>query len=379
MRLALNLLLRATCVKGLRLLGFILLGSTFLGSTTVAQTAPAAAPSSGKAAEQAYKNIQVLKGIPADQLIPTMQFITASLGVQCDFCHVEGAFDKDDKQNKQTARKMMQMMFAINKDNFDGRREVTCYACHRGAPKPVTIPIIGEEETPPSAAQSMNQREENAVGLPTADKILQGYLQAVGGAAALFRISSRVQKGTLVVGAQHFPVEVFTEAPDKRVSIVQFPNGESVTGFSGGAGWLSAPHRPVHHMSSSEADAARMDADLHFPADVNQFFTQFKMQAPEKLNGRAAYVVQGLRNDQPPVELYFDEESALLVRMVRYTDTPLGLDPTEIDYSDYREADGVKTPFRWTIARPNARFSIQIEQEQQNVPINAEKFQKPAG
>jgi len=98
-------------------------------------------PSTGgrapKTAEQVYKNIQVLKGVPADQLIPAMQFITASLGVQCDFCHLENAFEKDDKETKQTARKMIRMMFAINKDNFDDHREVTCYACHRGAHKPV--------------------------------------------------------------------------------------------------------------------------------------------------------------------------------------------------------------------------------------------------
>src|SRR6201987_5050559 len=76
-------------------------------------------------AEQVYKNIQVLKGVPADQLIPAMQFITASLGVECQFCHEEGAFEKDDKKPKQTARKMIAMMFATNKDNFEGHREVT--------------------------------------------------------------------------------------------------------------------------------------------------------------------------------------------------------------------------------------------------------------
>jgi hypothetical protein len=74
-----------------------------------------------KTTEQVYKNIQVLKRVPADQLIPSMQFVTASLGVHCDFCHVERAFEKDDKETKQTARKMMRMMFAINEDNFDGR------------------------------------------------------------------------------------------------------------------------------------------------------------------------------------------------------------------------------------------------------------------
>src|SRR3979490_943810 len=112
------------------------LAGVILASGAVALRAQSAQPSTGVAAtktsEQVYKNIQVLKGVPADQLIPAMQFITASLGVQCDFCHLENAFEKDDKETKQTARKMMRMMFAINKENFDGHREVTCYACHRG-------------------------------------------------------------------------------------------------------------------------------------------------------------------------------------------------------------------------------------------------------
>src|SRR5580704_5454708 len=87
-----------------------------------------------KLAEEEFKNIQALKGVPADLVFPSMQFITASLGVECEYCHVRGEkgleFDKDDKKTKVTARKMMQMMFAINKDSFEGKREVTCYSCH---------------------------------------------------------------------------------------------------------------------------------------------------------------------------------------------------------------------------------------------------------
>src|SRR5205807_9927950 len=142
-------------------------------------------PSTGarapKTAEQVYKNIQVLKGVPADQLIPAMQFITASLGVQCDFCHLENAFEKDDKETKQTARKMIRMMFAINKDNFDDHREVTCYACHRGAHKPVITPVLNEEEAELVSEDKMHHEEASTASLPSADKILGKYLLAVGG------------------------------------------------------------------------------------------------------------------------------------------------------------------------------------------------------
>jgi len=95
-----------------------------------------------KAAPPRFKNLQVLKDVPPDQLIPAMQFISASLGVECEFCHVRDAYDKDDKQSKQTARRMIQMMFALDKDQFQGERAVTCYTCHRGFAKPVSIPML---------------------------------------------------------------------------------------------------------------------------------------------------------------------------------------------------------------------------------------------
>ena len=108
---------------------------------------PAAKPAAGqpKTAEQQFKNIQVLKGIPAEQLMPSMQFIAASLGVECDFCHVEHAMDKDDKKTKLAARKMITMVLALDQAHFNGELEVTCYTCHRGAPHPVGTPLLSAE------------------------------------------------------------------------------------------------------------------------------------------------------------------------------------------------------------------------------------------
>jgi hypothetical protein len=336
------------------------------------------ADAAAKTTEQVYKNIQVLKGVPADQLIPAMQFITASLGVQCDFCHVERAFEKDDKETKQTARKMMRMMFAVNKDSFDGHQAVTCYACHRGAHKPVNTPLISEEEVKLVAEEKMPHEEPNIARLPSADQILGKYQQAVGGADAAARISTRIQKGTLTVGSDRFPVEVLAKAPAKRVTTVRFPGGDSVTAINGDEGWLSTPGRAVHDMSLSEVDAARMDADLFFPGSLKRIFKELRVEPQGQINGRGAYVLAGTRENLPPVQLYFDQQSGLLVRVLRFVETPLGRNPTEIDYADYREEGGLKTPFHWTVARPNGRFTIQIEQMQQNVPIEDDKFAKPA-
>ena len=329
-----------------------------------------------KLAEEQFKNIQALKGIPADQLIPAMQFITASLGVDCEFCHVHEKMDSDDKKPKKIARQMMTMMLEIDKNNFDGRLEVTCYTCHRGAAMPVSIPVIKDEEMAGPGAAGKKPAENTA--LPKPEELLDKYLVAIGGAAAVEKITSRVQKGKLMAfGGQTFPADVYSKAPDKRISIMHLQGGDSVTAFDGQRGWLSVPGRPAHMMSASENESARLDADLHFPAHVKTLYPKFKVESGEKIDGHDTYLVEGREKGRPPLRLYFDTQTALLLRLVRYAQSPLGLNPTQIDYADYREADGVKVPFRWTLSRPGNRFTIQVDEMKQNVPVDDAKFTAP--
>ena len=357
------------------LLFFLLLSTTARAQSGPPKGANAAAPAP-KLAEEEYKNIQVLKGIPAEQLIPTMQFIAASLGVECEHCHVEHANDKDDKKPKLTARKMMNMMMAINKENFEGHREVTCYSCHRGSLKPVASPIITIENPRTEEAAGAKPGEAKPA-LPTSDQLLDKYLAAIGGAEKLQKITTRVQKGTLsAFGDQHFPVDIYAKAPDKRDSVMHLKNGDSVTAFDGEQGWLSIPGR-VHMMSAAENDAVRIDADLYFPAHLKTLYQKFSVDPGEKIDGHDTYLVVGESAGKPPLQLYIDRESGLLLRLVRYAETALGRNPTQIDYADYREADGVKMPFRWTLSRPGNRFTIQIEQVQQNVSVDDSKFVPP--
>jgi photosynthetic reaction center cytochrome c subunit len=340
-----------------------------------AQNPPQRAPQGGlKTAAQQFKNIQILKDIPADQLIPSMQFITASLGVDCEFCHVERAFDKDDKKPKQFARHMMEMMFNINKENFEGKRWVTCYTCHQGSPKPPSIPMITEKEKAP---EMMVEETMSATGNPAAATLLDSYLAAAGGADALKKITSRVAKGTVTAfGDQKMAVDIYAKAPDQRVSVMHMKEGESVTAYNGKVGWLSVPGR-VHMMNAQESFGARMDADLAFPANVKGLYTKWESKPGEKIDGHETWLVIGEKEGEPPLRLYLDQKSGLLARLVRYVDSPLGYNPTQIDYTDYRAADGVKVPYRWTVARPGNRFTIQLEQLQQNVPVDDAKFVPP--
>ena len=359
--------------------------------------APAAEPAalqsttsgSAKTAEQAYKNIEVLKGVPAGQVIPAMQFITASLGVECTFCHVEGHFEKDDKEPKQIARDMMQMTFALNKNNFQGHREVTCYSCHRGAPNPLTIPVVGNESQPNPAAAGV-AAADNAGGakpavapklpasLPTVAQLLDNYVRALGGSAAIEKISTRVEKGATTFHGQAQTVEIFTQAPDRQSIVRHLSGTESiVTTFDGQSGWSVAPGRPAREMHDADISAARIDADLQFPLHIQKIFPELRQEYPEKIADRVAYLLLAIREGQPPVKLYFDARSGLLVRMVRYAETPLGRNPTQIDFADYRDVDGVQIPFHVTTSQPGNTSTIQLETVQQNAPIDPAQFTRP--
>jgi len=217
----------------------------------------------------------------------------------------------------------------------------------------------------------------NATGSPTAESLLVDYLKAAGGADALKRITSRVAHGTVTAfGDQHMAVDIYAKAPDKRVSVMHMKDGESVTAYNGTVGWLSVPGR-VHLMNAQESFGAKMDADFAFPADVKALYPKWETKPGEKIDGHDTWLVMGRKDGEPPLRLYLDQKSGLLLRLIRYIDSPLGYNPTQIDYADYRAANGVKIPYRWTVARPGNRFTIQVEQLQQNVAVDDAKFVPP--
>jgi hypothetical protein len=337
-------------------------------------------PGGRKSAAQAFKNVQVLKDIPAEQLIPTMQFISASLGVECDFCHAEHDMDKDDKQTKKTAREMMKMTMAINHDSFKGEREVTCNTCHRGSSQPQAIPAIASESAKVGTASDQLSDESELAKWPSGKGVMAKFVEAAGGEAALKQVATRVEKGNaLMAGGHQLPIEIFTKPPDQRVSVMHVANGESVTAFNGHEGWLTAPGRPTREMSAPDLYAAKLDAVAFFPVNLAGMFEELKLQPrAEDVGGHAATVVWGYAKEQPPVKLYFDPQTGLLVRMLRYTNTALGMNPTQIDFADYRAVGNVKTPYRWTIARPSGAFTVQLDEVKDNAPIDAARFEKPA-
>ena len=237
--------------------------------------------------------------------------------------------------------------------------------------------MVGSEMQLKPQAAAAPAEEKLPVNMPTADQLIDNYIRALGGAAAIEKITSREETGTTTLGGQAIRIEVFNQDPDKQALVRHLPSGDSITVFNGHEGWSSMPGRPVRDMHGADLDAAQMDADLHFPLHIKQVFAELRVEYPEKIGDREAYVISGTRDGQPPVKFYFDEQSGLLERLVRYAPSPLGLVPTRIDYGDYRNVDGVETPFRRTVAQPGERSTIQLEQVRQNVPIDDARFAKP--
>jgi len=339
-------------------------------------------------AEQYFKNVQVLRGISVKEFMDTMGFFAASLGENCTFCHVEessGDWSKyaDDNANKQTARKMILMMNAINKTYFGGRRMLTCYSCHRGGETPRVTPNLAEQYSAP-VLEVPDEITEQAPGAPSADQVLDKYIQALGGAQRLANLTSFVARGTYqgYDDPEKRAAEIYAKAPDERTIIVHGANGESTTTYDGHSGWIAAPDTdqpmPVITLTGGDLQGAKVDASLSFPAGIKKAFSQWRVGFPTTLNDRDVQVLQGSNPGETPVKFYFDQQSGLLVRVVRYTNLPVGLNPTQIDFADYGDVSGVKVPFRWTVTWTDGRSVTELNQVQPSAAIDAAKFAKPA-
>ena len=358
--------------------------------------------------DQAFKNIQVLKGIPVDDFLGTMGVMCAALGVDCSECHTGAGTEKvdwaADTPRKVMARRMVLMMTAINRDNFSGRQVVTCWSCHRGRDRPATTPSLEAVYGPGS--QEMDDVLTQMPGQPSAGEILDKYIQAIGGTERLTALKSYVAKGTSVGfgglggGGQ---VQIFAKFPDERATFIEFPHnpdrGDSVRTYNGRQGWLRTPLTVLaeYELTGGELDGARLDAQLSFPAQIKQVLTNLHVSLPVTIsdlpgpssqtsNDSAAAlgqdllvnVLQGTGPRGMLATLYFDQKSGLLVRTVRYGRSPIGRVPTQVDYADYREVGGIKFPFRMIFAWLDGRDAIQLSEVQTNVPIDAARFGRPA-
>lgn len=345
----------------------------FLGGVGLRDTSVSAQE---KAAQPRFKNLQVLKDVPQDQLIPAMQFISASLGVECEFCHVRDAFDKDDKQTKQTARRMIQMMFALNKDQFHGERAVTCYTCHRGSAKPVSIPMVDSAGPYFSEARvAAEPAAEGRTNLPSAGDVIEKYIEAAGGAAAIQNVSSRVASGTVTFGdGPQFPIELLSKSPSRQAMIIHLTAGDSSMVFDGQNGWVRSPAGPIRDMPQADIEGAKLDADLQFPINIRKTFQELKVIRTERISDRDSILLFAMNSSVPPLQLYFDRETGLLLRQLRFGSSPLGLNPTQIDYGDYKRFDGVQVPLHIVITRPNRTLNIYLLQVRQNIAVDDAKF-----
>jgi len=342
--------------------------------------------------EQAFKNVTVLKGIPVDEFMNTMGFISASTNYNCADCHVEPKTEGDwsayaqETPRKATARKMILMVQDINRNNFAGARVVTCYTCHRnlqGAPK-ITPSLAEQYGEPPTPDPNEVDVRRQAPDAPSADQVFDKYLQAVGGSQKAAAITSIVFKGEYQGYAEPMaPVDIYVKAPNQRAMMVHTDAGDRTTTFDGANGWIAAPAMdkpfPVISYTGGDLDGARLDAVLSFPAGIKQVITR-PLVGSSSIDDKDVAVVQGTANSgRSSIKLYFDKQSCLLVRQVRFADTIIGRVPTQVDYSDYRDVAGagVKLPFHVITTWTDGRSEVQLTSAETNVMIDAAKFNQP--
>jgi hypothetical protein len=278
---------------------------------------------------------------------------------------------------------------ALNKSNFGGKRMVTCYSCHRSDAKPKVTPSLAEQygSPPPDDPDELEIPEAPNTGAPTADQVLNRYIQAVGGAQKLAGIMSFAGKGTYEgfdTEGDKFPVEIYAKAPNERTTIVHLRAGDNIRTFDGRNAWNTSAGTllpiPVFSLTGGDLEGAKIDATVSFPGQIKQLLTNWRTGFPSTtIDDKEVDVIQASSPDNTPVKFYFDKKTSLLLRQVRYTDTALGLNPIEVDYADYRDVSGVKMPFRLMTTWTDGRSTIVLSELRANVAIDAAKFAKPTG
>ena len=344
---------------------------------------PAATAARPVMTQDVFKSVTVLRDIPVDTFFDAMGMFANAMGNDCTFCHVpQAALDRakfaDVTPRMQRARQMIGMMQTINKTFFGGAPRVTCFTCHHGNQSPRSDPNIALQYSTPE--EDPNARDFTTDTTLSADKIFEKYLQAVGG-NNLPKLTSFAAKGTYAGFDTLFekvPVDIFAKAPNQYTTIVHMNAGNSVRAFNGTSGWMAGPDTaiPLVTLTEGNLDRARLEALVAFPSGIPKAYPHWRV-GRAVLNDEEVTVVQGIDDDRQPIANLYFAPSGLLVRTVRWTLTPVGFVPTQIDYSDFRDVAGVKVPFKRVVSQTFMQMTVELTDVQPNAAVDAARFARP--
>lgn len=332
-----------------------------------AQTQPAQVMTAGQSPR--YHNIKVLNDMPADQLGRVMNVFSASLGVDCDFCHVTTDFSKDDKKPKETAREMIKMVMGINKENFNGRPRVTCNSCHNGHMEPSPNPNLNAVAEP--------ERPKQPTTKPTADQIFDKYVVALGGKDKVNKITSRIATATRTErdGKEVEQETVYYDAGKYALKTV-YPKA-TVTEMYDGSAALKFAKQPIN-LRTDEQEQIKREAAVFTPAALRVAYTKLEFGFLDRIDGKEVYMLVGTTTANQRERLYFDVATGLFVRRTMASQTMFGQFQYQVDYMDYKAFGGVKTPTTIKYSMPNLMWTRRILTLKNNVPVDANVFKAPA-
>lgn len=345
--------------------------------------AAAAAQQPGSAGATRPK-LEVLQSLPEAQLFSLMNLVATSLGVRCDYCHVQAnpdlsrtpsnvggwVWDRDDKLPKRRAREMMKMVVDLNASRFRGEVKVTCYTCHRGATQPSRLPTL----PPPHPGSS---RTPSPTPLPSADRVWAAYVSAVGEGAAAPGTGTTIRGWDDRPEGRYGRFEVTVAGADRYRITLTGPELTLNQGLYGEVAW-GVTNTGVQQFSSP-ADVARMRRIAMRYRPLKEQPRDVRTVGLARLDDHDAYVLQG-RIDSVTTQLsYFDVVTGLLRREITTTETLLLPLEEQVDYDDYRDVGGVQMPFRVRTSdgAPYSTTTRTILEIRRNVPVADALFRPP--
>jgi photosynthetic reaction center cytochrome c subunit len=300
----------------------------------------AAAAFADQPVEATRKNIKALQGLPESQLFLAMNFISDSLGVHCDYCHVKSAdkwmWASDEKPQKAVGLTMIRMVLAMNKEHFDGNRKLTCYTCHRGSLQIATLAPLPPHDFVKERAAIVPRP------VPSPAEIVARYRSAIGTDAEKVRTMVMTAAVDRAAGASN--VEIVIEQPDKMLITATTEKGVAKQALAGSSGWVLSDGK-LTTLPAEAIAAVRNSAATFVPVKFAEDVSRLRNPRIERAGDRDAYAVDVVDDADTTRTYFFDIQTGLLVRRRTTKQTMIAPLSEQVDFDDYRDVGGVKLPF----------------------------------